>query len=321
MDRAHFITAMVMETERGNYVDSGFKKVGWQNIVNDLNRLSAGNFTKQQCQSLCPKMKAEWTVYSAIIGNSGFGIDPITLAPTAPKSVWDTLILAHPTASQFRNKALRHFDELEIIFTGSSATGKFAKSPFMVLTPNHKRCRDSGNVGFSGEEERSSKKTKIMPAAYCMNPGADHASDDESSSDSAELPRQSIAKPSFHASNSAEEVSSIEDNEDLPKTTKAKPIPVKPLPMKSSSRKPRENAQDEVVKLLGKIVSNQELLVKHHTADSSLTRALAIFKEKYSAELSAADRFKFQKYLKDNSELFLHMEEDEMIACIDDCLN
>lgn len=68
-------------------------------------------------------------------------------------------------------------------------------------------------------------------------------------------------------------------------------------------------------------MTNQELQVKHHTADSSLTRALAIFKEKYSAELSAADRYKFQKYLKDYSELFLHMEEDEMIACIDDCLN
>ena len=68
-------------------------------------------------------------------------------------------------------------------------------------------------------------------------------------------------------------------------------------------------------------MSNQEVLVKHHTASSSLTQAMSLFKEKYSADLTAVERFKFQKYLKDNSELFILMDDEEMKTCIDDCLN
>ena len=144
--RAAFIHAMVAEIRRGNYVDSGFKKAGWGQIVEDLNTQTGGSFSKQQCQSLYPKLKADWIAYSAIIGNSGFGIDPETLAPTAPKSVWDTLIVAHPFAAQFRYKALKHFDELDIVFYGSSATGKFAKSLLSQVTPSQKHSRVSNII-------------------------------------------------------------------------------------------------------------------------------------------------------------------------------
>ena len=53
--------------------------------------------------STTPKNSA---IYAVIIDNSGFGIDPRTDAPTAPKSVWDAMIAAHPSAAQFRSKAL-----------------------------------------------------------------------------------------------------------------------------------------------------------------------------------------------------------------------
>ena len=85
---------MVTETALGNSADSGFKKASWQRIVNDLNDLVKPRqelFTKQQCQSLYPKLKADWVVYSNIMNNSGFGIDPDTHVPTATKSVWDTM--------------------------------------------------------------------------------------------------------------------------------------------------------------------------------------------------------------------------------------
>ena len=112
------------------------------------------------------------------------------------------------------------------------------------------------------------------------------------------------------------------DDEDGSRTlSRKKQVPVKPLPVKTQARKPKEKAQEEVVKLLGKIVSNQEVLVKHHTASSSLTQAISLFKENYSADLTAVERFKFQKYLKDNSELFILMDDEEMKTCIDDCLN
>lgn len=42
--------ATVNETDRGVYVDTGFKKAAWQKILEELNSASAGNsFTKQPC--------------------------------------------------------------------------------------------------------------------------------------------------------------------------------------------------------------------------------------------------------------------------------
>ena len=189
--RFHFITAMVTETERGICVDSGFKKVAWQRIVDDLNEQCRGTYTKQQCQSFYPKLKADWTAYSAIVGNSGFGVDPDTLAPTAPKSVWDLLILAHPLAAQFRNKALKNFAELDIIFNGSGATGKYAKSPFTPVTPRHKHGNDLWGKSSNEEVDRVSKVARKSPPISAQ-PQAMNSEDDETmSGDDSAFPRQS----------------------------------------------------------------------------------------------------------------------------------
>ena len=360
--RAAFIHAMVAEIRRGSYVDSGFKMAGWGQIVKDLNTQTGGSFSKQQCQSLYPKLKADWIAYSAIIGNSGFGIDPETLAPTAPKSVWDTLIVAHPLAAQFRYKALKHFDELDIVFYGSSATGKFAKSPFSQVTPSQKHSRDNGETSEEGEKSRKESKNARKAAKYDSSSENERENEEpaarpqlkrsQGEDNSSEEEQQQIRKsPAAVAANyrsqarkhadedsSSEEEQSIkkepavkyrpqarkpadEDRSSEEEQVKKKQVPVKPLPVKTQARKPRENVQEEVAKLLGKIVSNQEILVKHHTADSFLTRAMYLFKEKHSANLSAAERVKFHRYLRDNAESFLQMDDEEIEACIADCLN
>ena len=56
---------------------------------------------------------------------------------------------------------------------------------------------------------------------------------------------------------------------------------VKVLPAKIPAKKQKENNQDEVVKLLGVIVTNQKTLVDHHIAESDLSKALSLFKAKY----------------------------------------
>ena len=183
--RYQFITAMVTETERGICVDSGFKRVAWQRIVDDLNEQCRGTYTKQQCQSSYPKLKADWTASSAVVGNSRFGVDRDTLAPTAPKSVWDRLILAHPLTEQFRNKALKNFPELDIIFNGSGATGKYAKSPITPVTPSHKHEKSSNE-----EVDRVSKVARKSPSISAQ-PQAMNSEDDETMSDDEPFPRQS----------------------------------------------------------------------------------------------------------------------------------
>ena len=61
-------------------------------------------------------------MYSTLLDNSGFGVDPITKGPTASDSVWDAFCKAKPKAIQFRDKPLKSFGELDCIFSGKSAT-------------------------------------------------------------------------------------------------------------------------------------------------------------------------------------------------------
>ena len=109
-------------------------------------------------------------------------------------------------------------------------------------------------------------------------------------------------------------------SDDEPAAVKKLPA-VKPLPLKRLARKLRENPQAEVIKLLSTIVSNQGALVQHHTAASSLTQALNIFKEKYSANFTATERLKFQRYLKENCEIFISQDAEEQEASIQECLD
>ena len=198
--RGFFITSMVTETALGNCADSGFKKASWQRIINDLNDLAKPSqqlFTKQQCQSLYPKLKADWVIYSYIMNNSGFGIDPDTHVPTAAKSVWETLIIAHPSAGQFKGKPLKYFEELDLIFSGGGATGKYAKSPFTAasVTPGPGRnaldCED--------DCDRVSKKARKSLAATPAQFQAWKSVEQENSNDEEEIAHPQAAKiPAVH---------------------------------------------------------------------------------------------------------------------------
>ena len=68
------------------------------------------------------------------------------------------------------------------------------------------------------------------------------------------------------------------DDEDGSRTlSKKKQLPVKPLPVKTQAREPKENAQEKIVKLLGKIVSNQEVLVKQFSDASDVSIKVVYF--------------------------------------------
>ena len=78
------------------------------------------------------------------------GVDPNIGGPTAADEVWSAYLKAHPDASEFRGKPFVLFGDLDSIFTGKVATGKYSKSsmtPSPVAIPREKRQRDS-----SGDE-------------------------------------------------------------------------------------------------------------------------------------------------------------------------
>ena len=82
--------------------------------------------------------------------NSGFGINPVTLGPSAPADVWERYIEAHPGAAIFQNKPLLFYDDLISIFTGKVATGKYAISS---VTPTGGTEKKRNREQLSDEED------------------------------------------------------------------------------------------------------------------------------------------------------------------------
>jgi len=71
-------------------------------------------------------MKKEYDIFITIKNNSGFGWDSEKGVPTAPESVWDAYIKAHPEGERFRHRGLVHYAVLDELCANRSATGEFA---------------------------------------------------------------------------------------------------------------------------------------------------------------------------------------------------
>jgi hypothetical protein len=157
--REAFILAMQDETCSGSAVDSGFKSAGWTKIVAAVEQ-KGFPYTKQQFQSQYKNLKAGWVMWVAIMGNSGFGINHETMCATADNNVWEEFLIAHPGGKIFRTKAMFMFEELNEVFDGKAATGKYAVSSFQPTV----RPSVQPTVQPSQPYYQSSQMTFITPS-------------------------------------------------------------------------------------------------------------------------------------------------------------
>jgi hypothetical protein len=287
-NKLFFVHAMMNEAARGNFVDNGFKKSSWQAIADEFRLKSGCKYDKSQLHSHYAVLKKKYHIYKALQDNSGFGIDPNTGGPTAPAEVWSSYIQAHPDAAQFRYKPFTLFDELDSIFSGKVATGKYAKSSNVTPHPspmvlNNKRLREdsvdeswpfgNGKNKYDGENDDFS----VDSAQENRIPNRDAALEDE-------------------------------------RKTKGEKA-VQPIP----PRVPRSKPGSELTNMLGKIVANQEKIVAHNMSDSKLDQALKIFSAEYSDDLTVLERLKFKKELSGQqatAEMFLQLDQEEREAFI-----
>lgn len=281
-NKRHFITAMLNEAAKGNFVDNGFKKQSWHAIQAEFRETSKCPYDKQQLHSHYGVLKKKYHIYKALKENSGFGVDPNNGGPTAADDVWLAYLKAHPDASQFRGKPFLYFDDLDSIFTGKVASGKYSKAsvtPSPAAFPGGKRPRDMFN-----------DESWVDGADNIGNYDVDNESID----------------------------SSVVNPNPVAKAARACPVPVrevKPVPVKTLRPKPGA----EITGFLGKIIENQDRIVQHNMADSKLDQALKIFSTEYSTDLSVVNRLQFKKVLSAlpaTSEMFLQLDEEERVAFI-----
>lgn len=166
--RKIFLDAIREEMGRGTFTDSGFKATSWTKILSDFNIKADVHYTKDQIQTQYSQLKSKYSIFRDMIQNSGFGWDSVAKLPTAPEDVWTKYLESHKDARPYRHKTLMFYDELEEIFAGKCATGKYARSS-LTNTAGYKESdfllggASNGDddkidiVGFSTPHSSSSK--------------------------------------------------------------------------------------------------------------------------------------------------------------------
>lgn len=110
------------------FTDNGFSKQFYTKVLQKFNCQAGVNYSKTQLQSQLNLLKEKFTIFADLRDQSGFGWDEVTQRVTAAPEVWDRYISSHPKASVFRYNTLPYWRELEEIFAGRYATGKYALS-------------------------------------------------------------------------------------------------------------------------------------------------------------------------------------------------
>jgi len=140
--RKALIDAMMNEVIKGSFVDNGFKTTSWKIIQAEFYNKTGLNFTAQQLQSQQSLLKKKYNTFCKLKANSGFGWDERSQLSTALPSVWTAYTDAHPNEKEFQFKTLPFFDELDFIFSGKVATGRFASASVLTPSdPNHSSNR------------------------------------------------------------------------------------------------------------------------------------------------------------------------------------
>ena len=138
----------------GVFTDSRFKTAQWRSIQEGFEKCTGLTYDKQQLQNQFAGPVRNYGVYSALKENSGLGWNDELKIPTAPSSVWDDYIAAHPVAKVYIYTTLSNFEELETLFCGRVATGKFAQSSAIAAAQYAITASSSPSTSVSGPSSK-----------------------------------------------------------------------------------------------------------------------------------------------------------------------
>ncbi len=283
-----FIIAMLNETAKGTFTSSGFKKPGWNAVLVEFNARMNMKLTKAQLQNQYAWLKERWKIFKSIKDNSGFGWDEARSLPTAPDHVWEAYIKAHPEAARFRYETLKFYNELDQIFTGQVATGRYAISS---TATSSLVAHDSQRGFYSSTNDSDSEgdePVSIEPVVVVHSAGSGTATTPTVFGGTCcDL---SVEKRKAHSSAECDKVKRV-----------------------------RRSALADVTNLLNKIIDNQTTA---QSREPPLVQAMRLL-EKYSDHLQDGKSLKVKRYFAENESqalLFLHLTDCERIEYLENCL-
>ena len=159
-------------TDNGQLADAGaLKPEQMDRITAAFNTAKGGDkYDKKQVTSQISKLKKVYQKLKALVDLSGAGWNSELNVPTMADK--DAYIAAHPDAAPLFDKPFEFYEDLDKLYTGKLATGKYAASgDDPKKSQSKKRCRDAAldATPGSGDEEEGGEEV-VSPSAILLVP-------------------------------------------------------------------------------------------------------------------------------------------------------
>lgn len=107
-------------------LDSKMNKNGWGKVTKEFVKETKLSYPKSVLQSKMTELKSLYSKFAKLRLTSGMGWDEETKMVVTSDEVWEKLIESDSTLAVFKGKGLPNYELLHSIFSGKTATGKFA---------------------------------------------------------------------------------------------------------------------------------------------------------------------------------------------------
>ncbi|KAJ7978001.1 L10-interacting MYB domain-containing protein [Quillaja saponaria] len=125
---SYFIDLLLDQVHRGNRMGHTFNKQAWNEMLTMFNANFGSPYDVNVLKSRYTVMWTQFNDIKNILDQNGFYWDRTRQMVMASNNVWDTYMKAHPDAQSYRNKALRNFNDLCLIYAHTSADGRYSMS-------------------------------------------------------------------------------------------------------------------------------------------------------------------------------------------------
>ncbi|KAF4361793.1 hypothetical protein F8388_018959 [Cannabis sativa] len=144
----YFIDMMLDQVHRGNRMGHTFNKKAWNDMLMMFNAKFGSPYDVNMLKS---RYTILWKLFNNVknlLDQNEFSWDNSRQMVVAEKYVWDAYIKAHPGAQSFRNKALVKFNDLCLIYSHTTADGRYSLSSHDIEFDDEIQPMNMG-VGFA----------------------------------------------------------------------------------------------------------------------------------------------------------------------------
>ncbi|KAF8400173.1 hypothetical protein HHK36_013469 [Tetracentron sinense] len=153
--RRIFIDLCIEQIKLGGKPSSNLKPKAWKKVVEAFVKNTGLNYDQRQLKNQWDLMKRQYLAWSKLLQQTGIGYNAHTHIIQMEDERWVEYLKNNPDAKIFRSQTLEFAEDMEILFGGTTATGKAAWTPGRNSFPDDMLRTSHDSVDLTVDSETS----------------------------------------------------------------------------------------------------------------------------------------------------------------------